>query len=155
MKLKDLYLHLGNYLLSIETQNALGVLSLPPIRHVDLWKEQPENEKTETAYSLPAVFIEFENRHYIDFGVDNESESKLYINFHLESHTWGATALSSPTQNTTLIPLELFDALQDILTSYRTTQGERLFIESSHFGREGASNPVSELTYTLKVYNCA
>ena len=110
MKSKELYLHLGNYLLSPEIQTKLQDLDLPAISHVDLWKEQPANEKTEVAYSLPAVFIEFGNRHYTNFGVDNESESKLYITLYLEAHTWGATSLNSP--QTTLEPLELFDTLQ-------------------------------------------
>jgi hypothetical protein len=162
MKLTPLYLHLGAFLLSPEVTAQFESQSLPGIAHVDLWKHQPENEETELAYSLPALFIEFEGAKYEDFGVragfgqfGQESEFTLTLTFHLESHTWGATAMNHEAQATALAPLAMLDTLQDVLLAYTSPQGEQLFIENAYFAREGTNNPVSRLTYTIKGRSCA
>jgi len=155
MNLKELYLNLGSYLLSSEVGNLLTGQGLPAIAHVDLWREQPHNEDTEIAYSLPAVFIEFNQTTFSNFGVGLEHDSEISITFYLEGHTWGATAINAPNQSATLEPLAMFDAIQNALALYASPEGNRMFIVNSRFGRDRTNNPVSELSFTLNSHTCA
>jgi hypothetical protein len=155
MKLKNTYLSLCEYFASAPVQTKLASINLPAIAHVDLWKEQSDNEKTELAYLLPAVFISFDNTHYDNIGIGHRYDALSDITFYLESHTWDSTAQGAENQPSALQPLELFDALLEILLDYKGAKGERLIIKRTQYSQSRYNNPVSELEFEMQAYNCA
>lgn len=155
MNYKNTFLSLGAYLTSPEVQTKLAGLNLPTIAHVDLWKEQPSHEKTELAYPLPAVFIDFDETRYDDIGIRYEYDATTSITFYLESETWDSTAIGAENQANALKSLESFDALLEILIDYRNPKGARLIAQRSKYNAGRAHNVVSEIACEMTTYNCA
>lgn len=155
MNYKATYLHIAQYLDSLNVIAKLTNLGLPPIAHVDLWKEQPKNEASELAYPLPAVFISFDETRYDDQGVGYDYDALTSLAFYLETQTWDSTALDAPNQETALEPLEMLDALIEILLDYQNPKGARLILQKSEYSSMRTNNVVSKIDCEIQTYNCS
>lgn len=115
MYLEEIYLELGNKLLSQNTTELLSSLGLPPIAHVDLFEGQYLNEEKEEVYPLPAVFIEFSSTtsERQGRGIQKNTET---IRFHIEQKKKRSTAMNKINQHKALLPLRMVDAIHIIFS---------------------------------------
>jgi hypothetical protein len=90
------------------------------IKHIDLWNRQVEFLQQETAFGMPAVFIEFVpiDREYRNDGVYKSTPT---IKLHVVSKWEGSAALGSKYQGKSL---EVFDLLDKICVALTDLAGD-------------------------------
>lgn len=98
---KELYLAIIERLKQIEDNK---------IKHFDLWNQQVEFIEQETAFDMPAVFIEFQPIQWQSLG-GGVQQATIGINLHVVTEYKGASADNSGFQTEALA---YFDLLDDI-----------------------------------------
>lgn len=141
----NLYLALGNYILSEEFAKELEAQDLDSIKHVDWFKNQYKNEAKEIAYDLPAVFIEFGDSSATRD--DYKIEEPIPLEFHLEQKDLGSTAMNSHNQAGSLNELKLVDKLRDWLKKF---EGIKHFSTLRYVGRRYDRNNKNAQVHILR-----
>ena len=126
------------------------------ICHVDLFETQPDREGKEIAYTLPAVFADFELTGS-ETGFTHKEDYTLKI--HLESAQFGSTAQNSHNKENSLKSLERAEKLKFMLIkSLKMPAGfSPLQFVSLTLPKKGKNNPVHILTYKTSFHtriNC-
>ncbi|WP_299460596.1 hypothetical protein [uncultured Microscilla sp.] len=116
MYLEEIYLELGNRLLSNNTKQLLEQMGLPPIAHVDLYEGQYLSEEKEEVYHLPAVFIEFSNTTSSKIKGNGVQQNTETIRLHIEQAKLESTAMNRANQTKALLPLRMVDAIHILMS---------------------------------------
>lgn len=114
--------------LYIEIKNALkSVLkpdNTPVFGHFDLWNQNVEFIEQETPFPFPAIFIEFMPITWNKMGY-NKQDANITVRIHIVSRWHSNTADYNPQSYDALEYLELADIVNNKLTNFATTMGNR------------------------------
>lgn len=90
--------------------------TIDEIKHIDLWNRNVEFIEEDTAFPMPAVFIEFTSINWQRLtGRELEWKGTGNVNLHIVTEWVGSAAAGSDELETNLAALDLADRIQDML----------------------------------------
>jgi len=116
---RQLYLDIKNCLKSLR-----NVDNTPIFKHFDLWNQQVDFLEQETPFQYPAIFVEFLPIAWGKMGY-NKQNADITIRIHIVSRWLSNTADYNPQYYDALEYLELADIVNNSLTNFAATTGNR------------------------------
>lgn len=97
--------------------------AIDEIKHIDLWNRNVEFIEEDSAFEMPAVFIEFAPINWQRLsGRDRIWKGSGNVNLHIVSEWHGSAAAGSEELETNLAALDLADKIHDALEGMSGTQ---------------------------------
>ena len=144
-----LYQAIADELLSQRAKAYFTKHGLMPIKHVALFNHQYAYEKEETAYALPAVFIEFASAVYQPLGkqVDNVTDS---IRLHVEQKNLADAAYHSANKAKALEVLHTIHAVHLIVSALKSPEFGKFYRVGRTLDTEHGIAPVHIWEYQIQ-----
>lgn len=114
MALGTIYNIIATELLSASANAYFESKNLPRIKHVALFNNQYRYEKTESAYNLPAVFIEFANTVYSQ-NQQNVRSAEKRVRLHVEISNWYEYSERSADKAKAVKILDFYETVDEII----------------------------------------
>ncbi|MDY0324491.1 MAG: hypothetical protein RBR24_10830 [Candidatus Carbobacillus sp.] len=122
---KQLYLDIKNCLKAILKEDET-----PVFKHFDLWNQQVDFLEKETPFAYPAIFIEFLPITWTKMGM-NKQAADVTVKIHIVSRWYNNTADYNPQHLDALEYLELPDIVNNAITNFAPTAGNRFMRTAS------------------------
>ncbi len=116
---RQLYLEIRNCLKAIKRDDNTTVF-----KHFDLWNQQVDFLEKETPFAYPAIFVEFLPIVWNKMGF-NKQNADITVRVHIVSQWFANTADYNPQHFDALEYLELADLVNNAITNFATTSGNR------------------------------
>jgi len=116
---RQLYLDIKNCLKSVLKPDKTQMFE-----HFDLWNQQVDFLEQETPFKFPAIFVEFLPIVWNKMGY-NKQNADISLRVHIVSRWHSNSADYNPQEYDALEYLELADIVNNALTNFATTSGNR------------------------------